>query len=95
MRRVPTVNNNDHMDFYTLVVVINGVPEFYKNERIDNIINETCAAHKEDPFMLCYIKDRRGWRKGEWDHGLARYYWVPVANNSVPDIILLTEMVSP
>jgi hypothetical protein len=83
------------MAIYTLVLVINGLPEVYRNERIDNIINETRVAYIEDPFMLCYIKDSKGWRKGEWFHSQRRYFWDSVANNSVPDIILLAEMVAP
>lgn len=79
-----------------LYYIVNNVPCVSTRLPSSAILQVCDGAHKNDPFCVVYLQDdRHCWYKGEYCYANQRYKFSDVGLASVPDIILMMQLVKP
>jgi hypothetical protein len=76
--------------------IVNTVPCVTTRLLSSEILQVCEGARKDDPFCVVYLQDDFGsWYKGEYCYSNQRYKFNDVGLASVPDVILMMQMVAP
>lgn len=79
-----------------LFLIVNNVPEVSTRVSFNAVLQVCDGAHKNDPFCMVYLQDdTRRWYKGEYCYANQRYKFSDVGLASVPDVILMMQLVAP
>lgn len=79
-----------------LFYIVNNVPCVTTRMSQGAILQVCEGARKNDPFCVVYLQDdRHCWYKGEYCYSNQRYKFNAVGLASVPDVILMMQLVAP
>jgi hypothetical protein len=80
----------------TLFLIVNNVPEVSNRDSFSAFMQVCEGVRKNDPFCVVYLQDdARRWYKGEYCYANQRYKFSNVGLSSVPDVILMMQLVAP